>query len=521
MSSLLLKSGNAVLISLLFVALPFSHVFAHNTSWNKALITQNGNQLTLKLRVVQVDLLGEVDKGIDSTAVLSAKAWNELLPKIKSYVFDNITLNIDGSPVTNVVDESWKLEGNSNGAAAVDTLMSVIEISRSWNMTGVPHNIEFKPDLLSNAVLPVKWVVVLVTDKTKGQKLFRVISRGETVWFDFDKSAFVNQSGRSLSGTDESTLWGKISQFVKIGFNAISLEKIFKSGENPRILIIYLLLAIVIGALHSLSPGHGKALIGAYIIGKKGTVADAVTLGIVTALSHTVSVLILGIIILIGFNSVVPPQINMYLNIASGSIIIIIGIFMFRKRLMELNNAVDHHGHFHDHHPHSHDHDEAHVHSHDHHNDNGHSPHELDEHHHSHHDRDGHVHSHDAHDYSHAHDHSHGHQHITMESIQKKGFTTNVIMGISGGMVPCPTALVVLFLAVSVKKVALGLLLIVFFSLGLAATLTVLGILFVKGSSLINRYDNNKFIPKLPVLSSILIMLLGAAIVIRAMLAHA
>jgi nickel/cobalt exporter len=514
MSSLLLKSSKAVIISLLFIVLPLNPVFAHNTSWNKALIIQKGNQLTLKLRVVQIDLLSEVTIGQDSTRVLSIQEWNDLLPKIKSYVFDNITLKIDGSPVTKVVDESWKLEDNSNGAAAVDTLMRAIEISRSWNTTSVPHNVEFKPDLLENVLLPVKWVVVLATDKTKDQRLFKVISRGETVWFDFDKSAFVNQSGKSLSGSDESTLWGKISQFVRIGFNAISLEKIFKSGENPRILIIYLFLAIVIGALHSLSPGHGKALIGAYIIGNRGNVADAVTLGVVTALSHTVSVLILGVIILIAFNSVVPPQVNMYLNIASGSTILIIGIFMFRKRLMELNHADDHHAHPHDHHGHFHDHNEAPVHSHDDHDGSVLSHNKIDDDHHAHHDHDGHEHSH-------GHNHAHGHQHITMESIQKKGFITNVLVGISGGMVPCPTALVVLFLAISVKKVALGLLLIVFFSFGLAATLTILGILFAKGSSLINRYDNNKFIPKLPVLSSIIIILIGAAIVIRAMLAQA
>ncbi|HUI93844.1 MAG TPA: sulfite exporter TauE/SafE family protein [Chitinivibrionales bacterium] len=525
MSTLLAKIWKVIFISLLFVALSLNPVLAHNTSWNKALIIQNGNQLTLKLRVVQVDLLGEVDKGIDSTAVLSTKEWNELLPKIKSYVFDNIALKIDGSPVTNVVDESWKLEDNSNGAAAVDTLMRAIEISRSWNFAGVPHTVEFKPDLLEHVVLPVKWVVVLATDRTKDRRLFKVISRGETAYFDFDKSAFVNQAGKLLSGSDESTLWGRISLFVKTGFNTFSLEKIFKPGENPSILIIYLFLAIIIGALHALSPGHGKALIGAYIIGNRGTVADAVTLGIVTAISHTLSVLVLGVIILIAFNSVVPPRMNLYLNVASGSIIIIIGALMSRKRLMELNHADDHHGRFHDHHTHSHDHDEEHGHSHDEHNDFEHSYHHLEEHRHSHSENElhefshGHGHSH-SHEHSLEHEHAHGHQHVTMESIQKKGFMTNVIMGISGGMVPCPTALVVLFLAVSVKKVALGLLLIVFFSFGLAATLTILGILFAKGSSLINKYDKSKFLPKLPVFSSILIILIGAAIVIRAMLAQ-
>ena len=92
------------------------------------------------------------------------------------------------------------------------------------------------------------------------------------------------------------------------------------------------------------------------------------------------------------------------------------------------------------------------------------------------------------------------------------------MMGISGGMVPCPAALVVLFLAISLKKLALGLILIIFFSFGLAATLTALGILFAKGSKLIDRYDNNRIVVKLPVVSAGIIVILGAVIMIRAMI---
>ena len=92
------------------------------------------------------------------------------------------------------------------------------------------------------------------------------------------------------------------------------------------------------------------------------------------------------------------------------------------------------------------------------------------------------------------------------------------MMGISGGMVPCPTALVVLFLAISLNKLALGLMLIVFFSFGLAATLTALGILFAKGSKLINKYDNNRVIPKLPVISAGIIVVLGGGIMIQALI---
>jgi ABC-type nickel/cobalt efflux system permease component RcnA len=92
------------------------------------------------------------------------------------------------------------------------------------------------------------------------------------------------------------------------------------------------------------------------------------------------------------------------------------------------------------------------------------------------------------------------------------------MMGISGGMVPCPAALVALFLAISLNKLALGLILIVFFSFGLAATLTLLGILFAKGSKLIDRYDNNRIVAKLPVVSAGIIVILGAVIVIGALI---
>lgn len=180
----------------------------------------------------------------------------------------------------------------------------------------------------------------------------------------------------------------------------------------------------------------------------------------------------------------------------------------------------EHSHHAHDHHAHSHD-DHDHDHSYHDHESNSHSHHNHDLNH-SHHDHE-HSHSHNGHEHSHDHhhhDHAHGHdhQHITMESIQKNSLWTNVMMGISGGMVPCPTALVVLFLAISLKKLALGLVLIVFFSFGLAATLTTLGILFAKGSKLIDRYDNNRIVARLPVISAGIIVVLGAIIFIRALI---
>ena len=479
------------------LSIRLGNAFAHNVSWNKAIIKIKGNRLNLTLRMVQVDLLGAVRPGEDSTAALSQQEWKELLPEIRSYVFDNTTLEINGNAITEGTDGRWWLEGSSSAEhGETDSLMGVIEISRSWKIVESLEKLALKFDLLKSVDIPVKWVVLIFPGDTVIKRLYQVIKQGETAYYDFKRHAWVDSKGKPLSSGDESTVWGRLVQFVKIGFSQLNLEKIFQSTENPRTMILYLLFAIIIGAFHSLSPGHGKALIGAYIIGTRGTVGDAVTLGIVTAASHTISVLILGVILLIAFNSVVPDNIASYLNVISGIIIVIIGIYLLRRRVREMQNST----HPHEYHTHSH---------HDHEHDQSHHAHE---HSHSH---DNHEHQHEHHHHDHA--HGHDHKHISMESIQKNSLWTNVMMGISGGMVPCPTALVVLFLAISLKKLALGLILIVFFSLGLAATLTTLGILFAKGSKLINRYDNNGIVARLPVISAGIIVVLGALIFIRAL----
>ena len=93
-----------------------------------------------------------------------------------------------------------------------------------------------------------------------------------------------------------------------------------------------------------------------------------------------------------------------------------------------------------------------------------------------------------------------------------------ILMGLSGGMVPCPAALVILFLAVSLQKLPLGLALILFFSLGLGTTLTFLGILFSKGAGFVEKYDHSRIIPKLPIVSSGIIVLLGLTMMAKALL---
>lgn len=482
-------------ISCIFLFIFGTSLYGHNISWNKATITVKNDVLTISLRVVQIDLLGATRPGKDSTRIRSHDEWVALLPEIRSYVFGNTHVTIDDSPLSEIISDSWNVENAPSGnqtesGTALDTVMGMITLSRTWKINPSPRQLSWRSDIFGVVDIPVKWVVLISAGSTFKKRMYTVVNRGETAVYDFIGNSWENSDGMSISSGDESTLWGKVKQLVTVGFSGINLEKIFSSSGNPKLMIVFLLVAVLIGAFHALSPGHGKALIGAYIIGTKGTIKDAVTLGVVTALSHTLSVLILGVVLLLVFDAVVPPTVMTYIKVTSGALIVVIGVILFRQRWHVLTaHHKPEHGNS-DIHNHGHDHDHGHGQLH-------------------------HNHTHEKHNHLST-GHSHDHHHISMESIRKKGFCTNVIMGISGGMVPCPTALVVLFLAVSLQKLVLGVLLILFFSLGLAVTLTVLGILFAKGSKLIEKYDDNGIVSRLPAVSAGIIILVGLGIMVRA-----
>jgi ABC-type nickel/cobalt efflux system permease component RcnA len=166
-------------------------------------------------------------------------------------------------------------------------------------------------------------------------------------------------------------------------------------------------------------------------------------------------------------------------------------------------------------HPHSHDHDRHHHdhagHSHDHH---GHHRHDRE---HDHHD---HSHSHDEHhhDHEYGHDHHHhgdgGHSYTPPETITWRSL---LALGVSGGLLPCPSALVVLLGAIALHKIGFGLILVLVFSLGLAGALTAIGVLFIYAGRLLEHFPaSGKLIGVLPVFSALFISLIGLGIVIKA-----
>lgn len=299
---------------------------------------------------------------------------------------------------------------------------------------------------------------------------------------------------------------------------------------TPQIALIGLLVAIALGGLHAMSPGHGKTIVGAYLVGSRGTWRHALFLGITVTITHTLGVFALGIITLFASQYVVPEKLFPILSLASGVIVVGIGLTLFTSRLRSALGKSKK-GHTHDHH-HSHDsHDHTHDHSHDHHTHAHDHPHNHN-HHQSHlHDHD-HAHNHDHH-HDHSHDHTHSHDHSPL--VHSHGGSTHshmppgadgsrvswrslLALGISGGLLPCPSALVVLLSAISLNRVGYGLLLVVAFSLGLAATLTAVGLLFLYAGRLMKRpASGGRILQLLPVASALIIILAGLAICYEAL----
>jgi ABC-type nickel/cobalt efflux system permease component RcnA len=235
--------------------------------------------------------------------------------------------------------------------------------------------------------------------------------------------------------------------------------------------ITSLLIAAILGAFHALTPGHGKTIVGAYLVGSRGTVRHAVFLGLVVTSTHTLGVYLLGLGTLAASAWVVPERLYPWISVLSGLLVVFVGASLVTSRLAAA------HGQAHHHHDHSHDH--------------------------------GHDHHH--------HDHGHSHSHlppanapVTLRSL--------LALGVSGGLLPCPSALVVMLGAIALHRIAFGLALIVAFSVGLAGVLTGIGVALVYARGLFEKLPlDGRLARYVPVASALVISLAGMAIVLEAL----
>jgi nickel/cobalt exporter len=338
---------------------------------------------------------------------------------------------------------------------------------------------------------------------------------------------------KALAGEKQKTF---IGQMPFEPFSDIEkLKKIILSEKvGGQIILIAIIMAMIYGGLHALTPGHGKTLVAAYLIGTQGRIADAVILGIVTSFTHTFSVIILGLIALFASKYILPQQLLPFLQLFSGLLIVGIGTWLMVKRIKSPTGFETHGGkhahtgpdgkkyyHSHEHarhdtdrhkHPHNHNHDlDHHVHEHSH-----------DSHHHI--SEQTHFHQHDDIPFHpHSHDHNHAHTHHNDETREsdvetgkkKTSLATLISLGFSGGMVPCPDALILLLLAIAINRITFGLLILVAFSFGLAFVLIIIGILMVTARPFLERFSGSNVLRVFPALSCSIIIGIGLFMVIK------
>jgi nickel/cobalt exporter len=229
------------------------------------------------------------------------------------------------------------------------------------------------------------------------------------------------------------------------------------------VVLLSLLVAAFWGAAHALTPGHGKAMIAAYLVGTKGTPRHAFLLGGTVTIAHTAGVFALGFVTLGLSAFIVPEQLYPWLTLVSGVLVVLVGASVLRQRLRARAHG---HGHAHGHH-HDHDH----------------------------------------------HHHDHGHDHD--DALTSKGILG---VGVAAGLLPCPSALVVLLSAIALHRVGFGLALITAFSLGLACTITGIGLVAVLARRLFSRVSlDGPVVRALPAVSALVILVVGVTLTARAL----
>jgi ABC-type nickel/cobalt efflux system permease component RcnA len=224
------------------------------------------------------------------------------------------------------------------------------------------------------------------------------------------------------------------------------------------VVLVSLAAALFWGAAHALSPGHGKTIVTAYLVGRRGSPRDAAILGAIVTATHTVGVFALGLVTLALSQWIVPDRLYPWIDVAAGISVVSIGAAVLRSRVRDWRHERAH--------------------------------------------RRGRAHEH------------HGHDHPDPGS----GLRGLLAVGVSGGALPCPSALVVLLAAISLHRLAFGLVLIVAFSLGLAVSITGIGLVAVLARSTFSRRRfDGLLLRALPAVSAAVIVAAGLVMTAHAL----
>jgi nickel/cobalt transporter (NicO) family protein len=221
-------------------------------------------------------------------------------------------------------------------------------------------------------------------------------------------------------------------------------------------MLLGLLLAFAIGAVHAIGPGHGKTMMAAYIVGSGGRLRHAVAIGVTVAALHTVSVLGLGAVVLVASDVFPPERIYAWLTVGSGVIACCLGAGLLVRRI-SARRAARRRGN----------------------------------------------------------DHPHDHHHLTASTGRVLSWRGIAAISVAGGILPSPTALVALLGSIALDRVPYGLALVAAFSVGLAAALVVVGVVAMRAGAIVSRRWSRRSTALVPVLSASTIAVTGIALAVR------
>lgn len=251
------------------------------------------------------------------------------------------------------------------------------------------------------------------------------------------------------------------------------LASLLQGDLSPAVIALALLLAAGLGAAHAISPGHGKTLVAAYLVGSGGTMRQAVALGLTVAFTHTAGVLLLGVLVLVAGELLLPETLIGWLSIASGALMAMLGAGLLWQAISARRRA---------------DRREA---------------------------------GHD-HDHPHSHGRGHSHEHATGAGHTGLGVRNIAVLGVAGGLVPSASALIVLLAALTTGRLAFGLALIVAFGIGMAVVLGGLAAATAFARGWLDRGAAGqgllarRALAVLPVASGLLVLSIGLVITIAA-----
>lgn len=246
----------------------------------------------------------------------------------------------------------------------------------------------------------------------------------------------------------------------------------------PSVVLLALLTAVGLGSLHALEPGHGKTTAAAYLVGSRATIRHAILLGLTITATHTSSVFLLGLVTLFLSQFIVPERLLPWLGLASGLIVIAMGMRMFISRLKDRGASSAAHSH-------------------------------------------GGLGMHD-------HSAGLGHAHTLMTNKKASGWRGVLTVGFAGGLVPCPAALIVLLSAIGLGRLGFGMLLIVAFSAGLALVMCLVGVSVLFGQRWLHNRNTSSLIAqigprgvavleRLPAFSGLLVVAAGVLLLYHAL----